>query len=490
MAKVTLSLKERAYLLTRGLVGSLDTRSDTLGQQLLSRLYPGATTEPPRRGTKAFLEAYTTSPWLRAVEGRIAAQTAAVTWRLYSVRRTRAARASRDKLIQRTMQPLERKSLLAEREAAGELIEIQDHLWLTALDRGPMPPQINGLGLRKLVQIWFDCVGEVYLLRERNALGTPVAYWPLAPHWVINTPTPDNPTYRVSIRGLQAEIPETEVLRMVDLDPANPYGRGSGVAMAVADELDTDEFMAKTLRQRFFNQARPDFIVFPKNNDTLSTPDAKRMETDWLNKNQGFWRWFKPHFATRELGIYEFQMDFSKLQLSELRKNERDMILQVTGGIPPEMLGIVENSNRATISAAKYLMDTQVIIPRLEAQRAVYQDEMVREFDDRLIVDYVSPVEADEASQLEAMKAAPWTPTNDEWRKKQGLSPLEDSRAGTAHMMPAMLTPIESLAPEEMDDEDLTTLENLVPPPAPESTDKPSTEDDDPEDATAETPNS
>ena len=336
-----LSLRDRAYLIGRALAGTFDIDPGSVGGQMLARIYPASATDPPKRGTLQFLEAYSTSPWLRAVEGRIASAVAATSWRLYAVKRAKAARAMRDTLIQRSLSHSARKSLLAEREAAGELQLIPEHLFLTALDTGNA--YMTGLGLRKITQIHLDCVGEAYWLKERNRLGTPIAFWPLPPNWVLNTPTMTHPFYRVSYRGWQAEIPQAEMLWMVDPDPVNPYGRGSGPVMAVGDELDTDEFMAKTVRQRFFNQARPDFIVMPTGSETLAPADVKRLEQQWLQQHQGFWRAFKPLFASREVKIHEFQQDFSKLQLADMRKHERDMIIQVTGGIPPELLGIVEN---------------------------------------------------------------------------------------------------------------------------------------------------
>ena len=51
-----------------------------------------------------------------------------------------------------------------------------------------------------------------------------------------------------------------------------------------------------------------------------------------------------------------------------MRKFLRDTIYQ-TYGIPPEVLGIIENSNRATADAAMYIYGILVLTPRLNKMR-------------------------------------------------------------------------------------------------------------------------
>lgn len=445
-----LSIRERAFMLAKAVTGSVSQiKPGTVGYDLMNRLYPYVG-EPPKRGTVGMLEAYSTSPWLRAVCDKIGRATASCAWKLYVVKPKNGKKAwngqpeaIRVPHIQRAGFA-ERKSLLAERQAAGDLVQLSEHIMLDAFDRGN--PYLLGLPLRKVTQIYLDCVGESAWLKERSPkTGKPIAFWPIPPSWIMQMPTVARPYMRVSAGGWQANIPDTEILWMVDPDPSNPYGRGSGPGQAVADEIDTDQAMASTVKQKFYNRARPDLVVMPKGeSETLSEPDARRMEAQWNQRSQGFFRWFKPFFATRAMEIKELSQDLQALQFVELRRHERDMILQVTGGIPPEMLGIIENSNRSTIDAAKYLLDTQVIVPRLEFQRAYFQEKLVPEYDERLILDYESPVAVDQQAQAKAMSAAPWAPSVNEWRRFQGLPNLEDG-SGDVHMVPANLTPMATL---------------------------------------------
>ena len=104
------------------------------------------------------------------------------------------------------------------------------------------------------------------------------------------------------------------------------------MAEALADELDTDEFAAKFTKSFFFNRARPDLVIFRKD---LDREEAKRLERDFVDKNRGFWRAFKPYFMPGELQIKELAANLRNIGLANLRAFERDMIVQVWG-VPPE----------------------------------------------------------------------------------------------------------------------------------------------------------
>ena len=223
-----------------------------------------------------------------------------------------------------------------------------------------------GPSLLRTTQLHIDIVGESFWIKERNGLGAPVSFWPLPPHWIQATPTPSQRYYTVAFSAWHGDIPDTEILWFCDPDPANPYGRGTGFARALADELETDEFAARHVRMTFVNRARPDMIVWPEETKSdaavINVENAQRLAERWRAEHQGFWRAALPFFASRKLGVYEFGQNFQELQLTELRKHERDIIIQ-TFGMPPEELGIIENSNRATIDASDYLFKKNLIVP-------------------------------------------------------------------------------------------------------------------------------
>jgi hypothetical protein len=210
-----------------------------------------------------------------------------------------------------------------------------------------------------------------------------------------------------------------------DPDPVNPYGRGSGQARSLGDELEIDEYAAKHSKNFFYNRARPDIIV---SGDTISRDDADRLKTQWLNEHQGFWNSFKPIFFSRKVDIKEMTQSMESTQMTQLRRMERDAVIQVYG-IPPEKLGVVGESKRSTIAAADLFWTKDVVQPRVELMRATMQKWLAPQFDERLILDYLTPVIRDEEFNLEVMKSAAWSYTVNDWRKaaqKESIGPAGD----------------------------------------------------------------
>ena len=444
----TLSLKDRWSLFAmsaKALVSGRPESSVTL-DTILNNIYPGRQGDPPTRGTFGILDTYATMPWLRACAGRVANSMSAVEWRLYVTRKNPKERAYRDRKLQRAGYEL-RKTLIRERTQSGELEEITDHPFLDIMTKGN--GFHTGVALRRIESLHMDLVGETFMLKGRNPLGAVVELWPLPPPWVFSTPTPAWPYYRMNYRGWHENIPASEILWLSDPNPANPYGRGIGLGQAVADEAEIDEYAAKTTRQVFFNRAQPDFLIYPKGDRGEMNPtETKRFEQDWLNRLQGYWRSSKPHFMSREVGVYEFQKNLKEMMLTEVRMQERDIILQVWG-MPPEKLGILNNSNRATIEGSDLIYAKDVLVPRLEMRRSMFQELLMPEYDDRLIVDYVTPVMEDKEFELKVAQSAPWAMNANEWRAIMGRGELE--QFNDVVFVPPSVTPIriDDLLPPE-----------------------------------------
>ena len=404
---------------------------------LLSGIFPGSVGAPPTRGARERIAAYADMPWLHAVADKVASGLAAVEWRVGYYKPLGAERAVRMKSVQRAGWSERAKQIKALVER-GEFVAVEQHPMLDLLNGGNS--FMTGLGMRKTTFLHYDLEGESFWIKERSGLSVPVGAWPIPPNWIMATPTPSDRRYRVSFRGWQGYIPDTEITWFQNHDPANPYGRGTGMARALADELETDEMAAKTVRAAFFNGMRPDFLIYPKTGN-LTEPERRRLQHDWESQHQGFWRQFKGRFASREMGVHEFnERSFREQQMVQLREFERDTIIQVWG-VPLSFLGIIEpGHSRATLGVEKYIFSRWVLVPRLESFRAMLQERLAPEYDERLIIDYVSPVEEDKDFELEAARAFPSSLRVDEWRRLQGLPPLDDE-AGQPFLVPFNLVP-------------------------------------------------
>lgn len=403
----------------------------------------------PRMGTNQLLQAYNTMPWLRAVVGRTSWMVASAHWQLFvatekpSAKQLTRAKAKRYRALARSTNYQKRQNTYKALRRNDSLKEIEQSPVLDFLDKGN--PKFPGIVCTQVMQQHLDLVGETAALMERNGLATPLAYYPVPPTWVTEIPRLDQQVYLVSAPGGSMYVPQQDMMFFYHPNPADPYNRGTGVGHALGDELETDEAAAKHLKAWFQNRATPPILI---HGETLSADNIKRLSENWMQTLQGKQNYNKPYFLNRKIGVEQLAHTFQEMQLSELRKDERDIFIHVYG-MPPEIFGIIENSNRATIDAADYLMGKYIVVPRLEFLRVMLQTQVIEQFDDRLILDYVSPVQEDREYELKVMQAKPAAFTVDEWREQAGKKPEEDKSVGGGRFVPFNETFVETLEEEE-----------------------------------------
>ena len=137
-------------------------------------------------------------------------------------------------------------------------------------------------------------------------------------------------------------------------------------------------------------------------------------------------------FLPGRVKIDRIGSEYKDLGMNELRKMSRDTILQVYG-LSPEVLGVIENSNRATIQAAERFVFKHVIVPKLEIIKDAFNNNLAPEFGN-VKLDFVSPIKEDKEEQIQVMKATPWAFTADEHRQAAGLPKLPEG--GDIHGIP------------------------------------------------------
>ena len=359
---------------------------------------PGATTAPVL-GTFELLDGYSRFPFLRAVVDKISQGVGETIWTLMV----------RDQIIQES--PL-----------------------LNLLENPN--PEMSGDEFFRLTGKYMCLVNEVFWLIERNGVGMPIELWPIPAHWIRSIPVPgdENGVFQIQWNTWRANIPSRDVIYLRDPDPVNPYARASGPAKALGDELESDEFAAKHIKMFFINRARPDLLIFSEDKDNpLDKDAAERLERRWLEKLSSFRKSHRPFFLPGKVGVKELSSSFSDMTLVELRKFLRDVVLQIYG-LPPEALGILDASNRATITAAEFFLTKHVQVPKIKMLRSGMARTLVPQFDNRLKLGFVNPVEKDKEHILNVMKAASYAFDIDEIRALADHEP--DDLNGPLHATP------------------------------------------------------
>lgn len=390
------------------------------------------------RGTQELLSMYSTSPQMRAAISMIGYSVASTPWELYQVRGKGSNKSNKIKSITFQQSGFDarqkiKKSLMTN----GEVEEINTHPILEILSAPN--GAISGSSMMKLTQIYLDLIGESFWVIERNnSANIPDGIWPIPPHWVTKVPDDSFDYFEITIAGTRKNFLQQDVIWMRDLNLVNPYGRGTGIGQTLSDELETDEYASKFLKTWFVNRAKPELMISVEG---ASEDQLERAKENFDRKNRGVFNAHRSHWTSGKMIIKELQQKFVDMQLLDLRKYQRN-IVNNTFGIPPEILGIVENSNRATIERAEYIYSKYVLVPRLDFLRNEIQNKLAILFDDKLVVDYVSPIPDDREAQIEILKASPQIATRGEWRSRAGLENRGDY--DNIHQVPFGLTPEEA----------------------------------------------
>lgn len=392
----------------------------------------------PSRGVSELLESYRQSAWLRAVVDKIGWHFAIVPWQLHE----RPDKSNPDKRMQsRKLQSLRgdyRHKSLSTALRLGELREIDQHPLLDLLNQPNS--QMGGVAFRDLSCKFVDFTGECFQLVVKDGLGIPFQLWPIVPTWVTRLPNADNPTYDLSILGTSVTVPQADVIYIRRHEMLNPYARGAGLGSALGDTIDMDRYAHKFLKSTYFNHAKPDMIIsLPGATEDVVADFQQKFE----NQTRGALRAHRTFFADSEIEVKELNNDVGIEQSIPVLNHIRDTFVSVFG-VPPEIMGVLENANRATINQAMTIFARETLMPRLELFADEWQRQLVPLFDDKLILTYTNPVPEDDDYRLDVAKAAPWSLSNREWRQLGNWSnPIEQDEY---HMIPLGMTAVEDPA--------------------------------------------
>jgi len=321
-------------------------RRNAVGRQYnggnVSVMLPRYTT-PPERNTRDWLEMFGRNPRLAVVD-RIASDLSTCTGKLYR------------------------------KDENGEEVEITDHPFLNFMAHpNPLYEMTSGACWR-LQQIYLELKGEGYFVYEFDALGRPVELWPLPTHWVQQTPYVGYPYYEIrTTGGLIRQIPVDDIFCMKELNPLDPYKRGLGAAESLADEIETDEYAAKFQKKFFYNDATPTTLVSMPGS---SKDQRDRFRSEW---NERFRGPFNSHgIATVDgnVTVTKLAENMRDMDMTEGRRFLRDAVLEHFG-VPREIMGITESSNRATSEAAQYIYAQNVIMPRLNRREEAINTQIL-----------------------------------------------------------------------------------------------------------------
>lgn len=317
-------------------------------------------TSPPARNTAEWMDTFGKNPRMAVID-KISSDLAYVKGKLYRI------------------------------DQNGDKKELTVHPFLDFWARPNPLYEFTASALWKLQSNYLLLKGEGYFIIERYDNGYPAELWPVPTHWVQMTPYHGFPFYRIrAADGGLLDVPIDDVFVMKDLNPLDPYRRGLGQSEPLADEVEIDEYAAKFQKKFFYNDATPGAII------VMPGADEKQQERFLARWKERFKGHQNSHGIATIGGPREAQASVVKLgdNMKDLdmingRSFTRDAVLEHFG-VPREIMGITQNSNRATAEAARYIYATNVLTPRLMNRQdainlqllSAYGDDLVWEYDD------------------------------------------------------------------------------------------------------------
>lgn len=319
---------------------------------------------------------------------------------------------------------------------------IDKHPLYDLLDHPNANIQIDNYYLFYLTEVYLQLAcGEAFWLMERGNAKQPVELYIIPPHWVSSTPSSKEPFFKVyplgNISGQTISIDIEDMVWMKEPNPINPYGRGRGRSECVADEMETDEYASKYQKKFFYNDATPPFVVTAPG---ASESEVIKLKQRWLEKHQGWANARIPAFFPFDAKVIPLSPTPREMDMNESRKFLRDIVSQ-HHMIPPEIKGIIENSNRATIDSSYYLYAKNVLTPRLKRFQSMMNRQIVPLYDPNLVLmfDNVIPEDEDRKTQRVTIGMSSGTMKVNEARSLLGL---EETKDGDCYLRPFNLVPV------------------------------------------------
>lgn len=371
--------------------------------------------------------------------------------------------------------PLELFDKAQLRKDSENATPVMDHPFYDLMETpSSMFPEIDGYAVKYLTAVFVELLGEAFWLKIRSGRKVDEILV-MPPAWCILTPTQSSPYFRFQPFGTTAgttiNVPPEDVVWFKGIDTVDPYGRGRGRAETLGDELDADEMAGRWQKNFYYNDATPPFWA---NLPGATKPDLDRMRDTWTQRLGGWMNARKPAFTNAEdIKIEKLGDTVKEMDFVESRKYIRDVFLQHYS-IPPELFGIIENSNRSTIDAAYYLFAKNVITRRLGFYERVITKQLIApDFDNRLVCKVKFDVPADEAFKLQMVNegVARGMLTRADWKKAMGF---RAEKSDDVYVIPMSLievpkgTSIQDAKPEPVAPEPVIDIEDEEEKPKPE----------------------
>lgn len=273
------------------------------------------------------------------------------------------------------------------------VLHVQKHPALVVIDK---PNDFyTRAEMMKSGQQHYDLTGETWI--GVNYLGTvPYELWVMRPDRIVVVTDPSDfllGYIYIGPDGKERPLKREEVLSLRQPAPMDPY-RGMGAVQTVMSQIEGTAFSAEWNTNFYRNGARPGGIV--KLSRRMGDTEFEKLVERFNYNHKG------PSNAgkTAFLEDGEWQdvkpMTITDMQLVETANLSRDTIL-LSFGASKFDVGVLEDVNRASATAASASFAERMTVPRLDDWKGMWNNDFLPLFGDSqgLEIVYTNPVPAD-----------------------------------------------------------------------------------------------
>lgn len=373
-------------------------KASTLVQQSIKSVMTVKWSYAARRASTAYSELFHTSPRLDAVD-IIATDCANAEFKIY------------------------RK--VDRRKGKSEMEPVYDHPAYDLLEN-PVPgrPDFDGFILRYLTEVYCEIHGECFWILVRDARGIPRECYVIPTTWMITTPSVSQPKYLMMPLGNTSSasilLDPEDVIWHKNPDAVQPYARGRGRTEAIGDQLETSEYADKWQKNFFFNDATPRTVMTMVG---ANDEQIKAFKAAWNQEFRSVSNASKTGFVGWDAKLLTLGTSPKEMDFTESLKAIADVCRQHYQ-IPPEIFGILDNSNRSTIDAARYLYAVNVLTKRFKRREGILTSQLLPMYgSDDFFLQFENPVQEDREFELKVLTEGfkLGTIDVDEWRVGMGM---------------------------------------------------------------------
>jgi HK97 family phage portal protein len=243
-----------------------------------------------------------------------------------------------------------------------------------------------------------------WVLSRRRVSGVPAEVWPVPPAWMKVVPGRDEfvRSYRLRRGSRETDLDPADVVHFRYPNPEDPYW-GRAPLQAAMEAVKADESVARAQRRAFENGPIPGVIF--KTADPLTADQRKRLRSEFESRFAGPDAAGRLIITERDSEVAPFTTSPREMDFLESARATRDRILGVFG-VPPAVLGLVEDFNRANAEAAHMLFARDTLLPKLKLLAArITQDVCSQFLPQGITCEFASPVPADREADRRDMEA-------------------------------------------------------------------------------------